>query len=163
MSSPIYVAIRRYSKVAGAPVGVPLQYPEKVVYLGKSQTPPDNSGDWEVVTEFECASIKKALKTEWAAYQARVNAQKYIATRITAAMDFGKKLMAEYGASNVYSGKTIAEVKAIAAKLSTLQALLLSGSLYVALEEIDSITSDTLVTDQVKAEFKAKIRKYLGI
>jgi hypothetical protein len=163
MSTPIYVAIRRYSKIAGAPAGVPLQYPEKVVYLGKSQTPPDNSGDWEVITEFECASIKKALKTEWAAYQARVVAQKYIATRITAAMDFGKKIMAEYGASNVYAGRTVAEVKTIATKLATLQSLLLSGSLYAALDEIDLITSDALVTDQVKAEFKAKIRKYLGV
>jgi long-subunit fatty acid transport protein len=163
MSSPIYVAVRRYNKITGAPVGVPLQYPEKIIYLGRSQTPPDNSGDWEVMTEFECATLKKSLKTEWTTYQTGVSAQKYIATRITAAMDFGKKIMAEYGAANVYSGKTVAEVKTIATKLSTLQALLLSGSLYAALDEIDIITSDSLVTDQVKAEFKAKIRKYLGI
>jgi len=163
MSSTIYVAIRRFNKIPGAPVGVPLDYPEKIVYLGKSQTPPDNSGDWEVITEFACVNIKKALKTEWDAYQARVAAQKYIATRITAAMAFGQKIMAEYGASNVYTGKTVAEIKLIAAKLSTLQSLLLSGSLYVALDEIDLIEADSLVTNEVKNEFKAKIRKYLGI
>jgi hypothetical protein len=158
-----YVAVRRWNKVVGAPVGVPLLYPEKVVLLGSSQIPPDQSGDWEIMTDFQCAELKRSMKTEWQVYQQQVAAQKIVATRIKAAMDFGRNLMAEYGAQNVVSGKTTAQVTQIATKLSTLQALLLSGSLYAALDEIDLITSDALVTDQVKAEFKAKIRKYLGI
>lgn len=158
-----YVAVRKYKKLPGPPVGVPLEYPEKIVLLGSSQTPPDNSGDWLVMTDMECSQLKRSLKSQWNAYQASVAAQKTVAARIKVAMAFGQNLMAEYGAQNVVSGKTTAQVIAIANKLANLQQLLLSGSLYAALEEIENIATDDLVTLATKNEFRAKIRKFLGL
>jgi len=163
MTKICYVAVRKYKNVLGAPSGAPGEYPEKVVILGENNTPPDNSGVWDVMTDFQCAALIRSLKTQWNAYQAQVAAEKYVTTRIKAAMAFGTNLMAEYGAQNVVSGKTVANIMTLSTKLATLQSLLQSGSLYAALDEIDRITPDALLTQATKDQFKVKIRKYLGI
>lgn len=79
------------------------------------------------------------------------------------AMLFGKDLMAEYGGKNILRGYTTAQVKELALSLNGIQALLVSGSLYSALEEIENFTPTALVTQQDVDEFSQKIRDYLGI
>lgn len=163
MSKICYVAVRKYKNILGAPSGAPGEYPEKIVVLGEHNTPPDNTGVWDIMTDFECAALKRSLKTQWSTYQAQVAAEKYVAVRIKAAMTFGINLMAEYGAQNVVSGKSVADIIALSTKLAKLQSLLQSGSLYAALQEIEELETDSLLTQVTKDQFKVKIRKYLGL
>jgi hypothetical protein len=80
-----------------------------------------------------------------------------IIDKIMRVQDFGRRMMAEYGAFNVLSGMNTAQVLQVASKLQTLQLLLMSGSLYAALTELDAIETDALITQQVKDAFKQKL------
>ena len=86
-----------------------------------------------------------------------------IAGKISAAMDFGKKIMIEYGTKNVMRGYNVEQTRAVAVKTSELQALILSGSLYCARQAIIDMVPDDLVTQADKDEFIAKFNAYLGI
>jgi hypothetical protein len=88
----------------------------------------------------------------------------YVKTRVLSAMDFGKNLMAEYGASNIVSGLTLAQVKQVMLVTADVQAALLSGSLYVALDEVANIVPDGVVVTESKiTDFRHKIQDYLGM
>jgi len=89
--------------------------------------------------------------------------RKGVEDAIDKAMEFGKKLIIEYGAQNVMEGKTTADVQAIAVKFSDLQNLLISGSLYAARAEMDNIVSDALITQSTIDDFKSKLDAYLGV
>lgn len=86
-----------------------------------------------------------------------------VKTRILEAMEFGKQLIAEFGASNVLAGKSTAQIAAISDKLAVVQSRILSGSLYAALSAIDELEPDTNVSAEAIAEFKAKVQTFLGI
>lgn len=79
------------------------------------------------------------------------------------AMSFGQNLMAEYGAKNILRGYTTAQVRQIATDLAGIQALLLSGSLYSALEDIAAFTPTALILQSDIDEFTAKLQTYLGL
>ena len=83
--------------------------------------------------------------------------------RILSAMDFGKDLIATYGTQNVLAGRTSSDIRTLILKLQTLQLLLMSGSLYSALAELQNIQPDSLVTQQDLDTFASRIRAYLGI
>jgi len=79
-------------------------------------------------------------------------------------MSFGQQIMAEYGAKNVLRGLSVAQVQSIMALTSDIQSALLSGSLYVALDEISQIIPDgILITQTDMDDFRHKIQDYLGI
>lgn len=110
------------------------------------------------------ASELTALDALITAHDSTTNAPtRSVEKAVSKAMGFGKNLMIEYAAENVLAGKTTAEVKTISDKLIDLQRLLDSGSLYVALEEMDNVVPDTLVTQATIDDFKAKIQAYLGV
>lgn len=94
---------------------------------------------------------------------AQPNPAEVVKARILEAMEFGKQLMAEFGATNVLAGKTTAQIAAISDKLSVVQSRLLSGSLYAALIAIDTLEPDANVSTEAIAEFKAKIQAFLGV
>jgi len=84
------------------------------------------------------------------------------------AMSFGRQLMKEYAASNVIAGYNTAQVKAISNHLENVQRYIDSGSLYVALDEINSLSPLTvdsveLISQAKLDEFSQKIMDYLGI
>lgn len=88
----------------------------------------------------------------------------YIKNRILAAMEFGKNIMAEYGASNVIRGLTIEQVQDVMVRTERLQKALITGSLYVAIDEINAIeTDEEIITPDRVTEFRNKIETYLGI
>lgn len=87
----------------------------------------------------------------------------YIKGVILRAASFGQGVMAEYGASNVLAGLTLAQIQSIMAKTSKVQAALQSGSLYVALAEIALIERDEVMTEERITVFRNKIQDYLGI
>lgn len=86
-----------------------------------------------------------------------------ITLKVLAAMDFGKYLMVQYAVENVMSGKTTDEIKQISNKLYKVQALLTSGSLYAALDEMQKVTPDSLVTQDIINKYVLQIRKYLSV
>lgn len=95
---------------------------------------------------------------------ASAGAKDYVKGRILSAMSFGQNLMAEYGAENVLAGKTTAQVQSIMEQTGKIQTAFLSGSLYVALNEIESVVPDgTLITQATLDNFRHKIQDYLGI
>lgn len=90
--------------------------------------------------------------------------QTYVRNRILAAMDFGRNIMADYGATNVLAGRTVEQIQTIMSQTGSVQAALLSGSLYVALDELAQIEPDgTLITEDTLTTFRHKIQAYLGI
>ena len=88
----------------------------------------------------------------------------FIKRRVESAMQFGRDLMAEYGASNVILGLTNEQIKHVISITKDLQLALNAGSLYVALDEIELIEVDGIIlTNEIKTEFRNKIQDYLGI
>jgi hypothetical protein len=85
-----------------------------------------------------------------------------VKARILEAMEFGKQLMAEFGASNVLAGKSTAQIAVISDKLAVVQSRILSGSLYAALSAIDALEADANVSAEAIAEFKVKIETFLN-
>lgn len=84
--------------------------------------------------------------------------------KILAAMSFGRGLIAEYGASNVLSGYSIEQIRDIMNRTYKVQNALNTGSLYVALTELDNIeTDDSVITEEKILHFKHKIQDYLNI
>jgi len=79
---------------------------------------------------------------------------------ILRAMKFGQELIAEFGAQNVMSGKSVIEIATIAQALAPLQALLISGSLHTAKEWIKSSATDS-IPQATKDHFLSRIDQYL--
>lgn len=85
-----------------------------------------------------------------------------LVSKIIKCMTFGKQIVAEFGADNLMAGKTSSQVLAIAAKLSNVQLLLLSGSLGSTLSVLSSITPDANIEQATIDTFKNKIITFLG-
>lgn len=87
-----------------------------------------------------------------------------IKNKILAAMDFGRNLMAQYGAQNVLAGYNVTQIQTIMEATEKVQAALNTGSLYVALNEIENIEPDgVLITQATLDNFRHKIQDYLEI
>lgn len=78
------------------------------------------------------------------------------------AMDFGKLIIAEFGARNVLAGATPEQMLLCAQKLQAVQALLLAGAVTPALYLMELIEPDALISEEIKQEFIAKLKSYLG-
>jgi len=84
-----------------------------------------------------------------------------VKNKIYRCMDFGKEVIAEFAAQNVVLGVSDAQMKQISIDFAEIQNLLLSGSLRIAKQEIDTLQS-TLVTEGRRAYFSNKIAKFLA-
>jgi hypothetical protein len=144
-------------------------------YLQSVNTPDYPETDW--ISDPDLTAVEGVAQKYWKiegdavvamtpAEQAQVNGAAVpamIANRIRGAMDFGKTLMVDYGTSNVLAGKTVSQIRAISIKLSEIQTLLLSGSLYCAHATISDMVPDESVTQADKDSFLARLEAYLGI
>lgn len=161
-------AVKLFSSVGvvDKPAGIPGNWPAEIVDLREGVALPEGTG-WTLMTENQLASHKTTYQSEYdtwySAYARKLALNDMVNSRIRAAMEFGKQLMVEYGTKNVLAGYTTAQILAIADKLSKLQSLLLSGSVYAALEEINALVPDANVTQESIDEFKAKVKNFLGI
>lgn len=90
--------------------------------------------------------------------------QTAVAEQVTAAMEFGRKLMAEVGAENVLLGYSVEDIKQIMTKTERVQMALLAGALHIAIDELASIVTDeVLVTAARITSVRNKIQTYLGL
>ena len=81
--------------------------------------------------------------------------------KIYQCMDFGRDIIAEFGAQNVATGMSDAQMTQLAEEFSSIQNLLLSGSLGLAKLQIEANTS-VLVSSERKAYFANKIGTFLA-
>lgn len=87
-----------------------------------------------------------------------------VANRILAARAFGTKLIARYGASNVIAGYSIEQIQDIMTRTARVQSALNTGSLYVAIQEINAIEPDgVLITVEKLKSVRNEIEDYLQI
>lgn len=86
-----------------------------------------------------------------------------VAVKILAAIEFGKELMLEFAVENILSGKNTDQIAILSGKLARVQMLLISGSLYAALAEMQRVEVDELLTEATKQKYILKIRQYLGV
>lgn len=160
----LYSSVDAEEKAQIGVTGIPDQWPQEVIPIGDSTNLPDQN--YQLMTDAELTAHKVTYQSDYNAWLAIKNAPDYnaiIGIRIQKAMDFGKKLMVEYGTKNVLRGYTVSQVREVSVKLSELQNLLLSGSLYCAKQAAVDMTPDSLVTQEDKDELIAKINTYLGI
>lgn len=81
--------------------------------------------------------------------------------KIYQCMDFGRDIIAEFGAQNVATGMSDAQMTQLAEEFSSIQNLLLSGSLRLAKLQTEANTS-VLVSSERKAYFANKIGTFLA-
>lgn len=106
---------------------------------------------------------ESALSAAVTAHVATTSAD-VVAAAILRATEFGNDLIVEYATSNVLSGYTVEQVKDIIEKTAKVQVALKSGSLYVALDELDLVVTDeTVITADKILVFKNRIETYLGL
>lgn len=86
-----------------------------------------------------------------------------VRSRIRAAKQFGDSLVEEYGVRNVMGGKTTEQIRHIINKLAPMQLMLMSGSLYTALAQLDLVVPDAIVTQDDINYFRKRIKDYLGM
>lgn len=99
-----------------------------------------------------------------AAHIATSSLQDQIANRILAARNFGIRLIALYGAQNILSGYNLEQIQFIMEKTAKVQAALNTGSLYVAISELNLIEPDgVLITTEKIKSFRNLIEDYLQI
>lgn len=89
--------------------------------------------------------------------------EQFVRKRIKEAKQFGDQLIEEYGVRNVMSGKTTEQIRHIINKLSSMQLMLMSGSLYTALAQLDLVVPDNVVTQDDINYFRKRIKDYLGM
>lgn len=76
------------------------------------------------------------------------------------AINFGMELIAEFSALNSLNNLSVEDTASLVQQLIPIQMLLLSGSLYTALNAIENYPPDSIVTADIIAEFSGKIRTY---
>jgi len=156
------IAFLTYQYVSEKPEGIPSAWPAQVI-TNASSAP---NSDWQLMSEENYAAYLATHQSDFDSWNAAVSAASpsmCAGRSICRAMDFGHKLIVEYGAKNVLRGYTIAQVRTVATKLNEVQSLLLSGSLYCAKQAITEMEVDSLVTQEDKDEFLSKINEYLGL
>lgn len=105
-----------------------------------------------------------ALNAVVASHTLTTNVQDIVASKISAARDFGLKLITQYGAQNVLSGYSVEQIQDIMSRTARAQVALNTGSLYVAIAELNAIeTDDTIITAAKIKVFRNQIEDYLGI
>ena len=171
-----YVAFKTHATNPSKPAGMPNEWPRgSIVDLGSSNTPPDTSGEWVVMTNFEFEGYKSLYRPAFMAYQASLEAasqqQKAIRKIIQDAIKFGNDIIIEFAAENIAMGITqLGKTKAVADYLADVMRYAQTGSLYEVLAEIQRLEGLGLpadlapfITTERLALFKGKIQSYLGI
>lgn len=99
-----------------------------------------------------------------AAHTVTTNMQEIVAAKIAAARNFGLKLITQYGAQNVLSGYSIEQIQDIMTRTAKVQAALNTGSLYVAIQELNAVQTDaSIITEAKIKQFRNQIEDYLQI
>lgn len=162
------LAVRLYSDVSSdlKPVGIPNTWPYQVKELGSGTDLPSDGNTWQLMTktnyDIYISNYQSAYDT-WSHTYYATPLIDIVKNKIKAAQTFSIDMMAEYGAENVLSGKTVDQVIQISLDLVEIQPLLMSGSLYASLKKMSSFTPTSLVSAAIVLKYGNKIRTYLNL
>lgn len=122
-----------------------------------------NSHEFIVNTAEELnGSQVSALNSVVSSHVSTTNMEDIVAGKISAARAFGNKLIAQYGAQNVLAGYDIATIQMIMEKTAKVLVALNTGSLYVAITELNAIETDESIVTAAKVKaFRNLIEDYL--
>lgn len=105
-----------------------------------------------------------ALNQVVASHIAATNLVDTVASKIMAARAFGIKIITQYGAQNILAGYPVSVIQDIMLRTAKVQGALNTGSLYVAITEINAIVPDDSIITAVKLQaVRNQIEDYLGI
>lgn len=107
---------------------------------------------------------KQSLDSLIAAHTVAPDTLTYLTQRILDCRTFGIHLVAKYGATNIMAGYNVAIIQDIMTRTARVQAALNSGSLYVAITELNAVTLDSSIVTTAKIKsVRNEIEDYLGI
>lgn len=107
---------------------------------------------WRVMTEDDYEKYKRDVSPVY-----------NVTNVIEGAMEFGKRMMTEFGTKNVLRGYNATQIAQVSQDLERLQQYCLSGSLNAAYQFILAFQATTLITEEDKMEFQTKLEDFLGI
>lgn len=159
------LAVKMYGNLESNPQNLPGLWPAEVIELGDSTDLPNNTYVLMTVEELQAYKANHVSDyNTWKSQYPAIPIQEMVSEKIIKAMEFGRKIIADYAATNVLMGYNLTQVKYIMDKTAKVRDSLLLGSLYVALDELSQIeTDDVLITTAKITIFRNKIQSYLGI
>jgi hypothetical protein len=91
-----------------------------------------------------------------------VDQEAFVAGKIHKAKEFGANLVVEFGTRNILAALTTAEITEMMITLEPVISALGTGSLNVAVSEMDKITPTALIPIELITEYKTKILAFLA-
>lgn len=160
------LAVLLYKFVLDAPAGIPGEWPAEVRELNSDLILPGEN--WVHMTSASLASLTASLQGEYDAWEDSLipafDPVAYVATKISAARIFGIEIVTYYGASNVLKGLSVEQVQEVMATTSKIVAALNTGSLYVAIAEINAVVPDgVIIKESELTKVRNQIEDYLQI
>lgn len=83
--------------------------------------------------------------------------------RISSAIAFGQSLIIEVAIENIKLNLTPQQIILILTRFAGIKQMLETGSLYTALETMEKIKPDAIMTQERIDKYKNKLKKYLGV
>ncbi len=123
-----------------------------------SMSGPEIYVESDPLTESQQATLQTVIQNHQA-----VTALNYVTDQILAAMTFGQRMIATIGAENGIAGYTVEQTNALVYKYSPIISLLMTGSLKTALQKIEALPPDELVTPERIRKYGNQLRAYLGM
>lgn len=155
------LAVLKYQFVAGAPAGIPLEWPAEIREIGDNDPLPGD--DWVRFTIEQYNAHRATYQTAYDTWANSGAIAQAVATKIANAMAFGSQLMIEFATRNILAGLTDNQIGALAAQLKDIQLLLSSGSLKLARTQIMALTPSESLPQAVIDEYAEKLRVYLEL
>lgn len=116
-----------------------------------------------VITSANLSTLEQnAVSAAVVAHQSQT-VKDLIKAAIINGMSFGCNLIADYGTTRKLRGCGIEDTERVLQKLGHIQTSLMSGSLYVALAQLERLEADEDIPQEDIDEFKAKLQAYLGV
>ena len=115
------------------------------------------------LTGLTVISEETAKMYGWFNYE-ELEAKAKIQKRLDEAKKFGQTIIDDVATENIYNQYTSMEVTYIAQRLAKIQMLLMSGSLYSALAELESLQEEPPLLSRARIDrYVYKIRIFLGL
>lgn len=124
-----------------------------------------SSSNFIVNTAVQLSNAQQlALNQVVASHVSASNIVDVVAGKIMEARTFGIKIIMNYGAQNILAGYPVSIIQEIMIRTAKVQGALNTGSLYVAINEINAIVpDDSIITVAKLAAVRNQIEDYLGI
>jgi len=167
-------AVRLYKSVLDKPIGIPDEWPAEVADIGEAlELPPEYlaSKGWMLMSQEDLDTQKATNRAKYNNWfndykklsNKTVPIQTIVERKIINAQVFGNSIILEFAAENVLLGYDLTDIKNIIVLTSKVLAALQTGSLYVALDELELVEENAYISQERKTKYRNKLQSYLGI